>query len=489
MLNMPKVNSIRDKALKGTSFRQIAKEENVDWKTVKKYVHQNDFSPQLPTSDRRSSMLDPYKDRISQWLLEDRERWHKQRHTAKRIFDRLQEEHDYTGSYSTVRRYVREAKDQLKEQKEYGDLVWEKGEAQCDFGEAEFFENGVRVRRSFLVLSFPYSNVAFYQVFRSENSESICQGLQNIFTHIRKVPHRIVFDNAPGIGQRISGVFKENDLFSKFRQHHRFLADFCNPNAGHEKGHVENKVGMIRRNEFVPEPHYTDLEIFNQRELERTDRQLVLTHYKKNRTLGELFAEECLVMQSPNPKVFQAIRMEYRRADKYGKVCVDGPHFYATLPEMGGKNLLLVLSAEKVEIYRPDNNQLLVTHRREYGKIRTDSDNPWATLHYLSRHPKAWENSPLRQVMEPSLREKLDEQSRTIRSRGLKLLDRLRQDMNTQTACEALLHALKADVNHLETSIIFAKRIQDGGIDIEPLPGPDLTAYDFLLQKEESPYV
>ena len=109
MLNMSQINHIKDLAYLGKRISEIAKETQMDRKTVRKYLAQEDFSPKLTEQVKKDSILDPYKESIDEWLRQDQENWPKQRHTAKRVFDRLQRE--FTGfdcSYSTVVRYVRQ---------------------------------------------------------------------------------------------------------------------------------------------------------------------------------------------------------------------------------------------------------------------------------------------------------------------------------------------------------------------------------------------
>ena len=86
---MPQINSIKEMARDGQSVAGIARELSVDEKTVRKYLVQEDFSPRPPNEAARASKLDPHKKLIDTWLEEDQGRWHKQRHTAKRIHDRL----------------------------------------------------------------------------------------------------------------------------------------------------------------------------------------------------------------------------------------------------------------------------------------------------------------------------------------------------------------------------------------------------------------
>ena len=67
-------------------------------------------------------------------LEDDLGRPRKQRHTAKRVFERLRDEYGFDGGYTTVKDYVRENRRQTKEM--FVPLSHPPGHAQCDFGEA-----------------------------------------------------------------------------------------------------------------------------------------------------------------------------------------------------------------------------------------------------------------------------------------------------------------------------------------------------------------
>jgi transposase len=153
---MPQIHGIRELSRDGHSIAEISRKKNVDEKTVRKYLKQDDFSPRPPEKRHRTSRLDPHKQLIDTWLKEDQARWRKQRHTAKRIHERLkQESPGFNCSYNIVQRYVKAVKSQLRSQRASQELVWHPGEAQGDFGEADFIEGGVQVRKKYLILSRP----------------------------------------------------------------------------------------------------------------------------------------------------------------------------------------------------------------------------------------------------------------------------------------------------------------------------------------------
>ena len=318
----------------GQSVAGIARELAIDEKTVRKYLKQEDFSPRPPEEAARPSKLDPHKSLIDTWLEEDQGRWHKQRHTAKRIHDRLKAESPgYDCAYNAVQRYVKDALRAQRALRASQELVWHPGESQCDFGEADFRERGELVRKKYLTLSFPYSNDSYTQVFGGETAECVCQGLKDIFGYLGGVSPVIVFDNATGVGRRVGEVIHEAKLFHRMRAHYGFSVRFCNPESGHEKGNVESKIGYTRRNLFVPEPEFDDVEAYNRELLDLHADKAAEAHYKKLLPIRQLFeADRAALMPLPRMP-FDAVRYEYIKADGYGKVRIDARHHYSTCPE------------------------------------------------------------------------------------------------------------------------------------------------------------
>ena len=111
MLVMEQIETIKELQFRGLSPSEIARKLSVDWKTVVKYMQQECYSPKPPSVRCAESKLDPWKPVIDGWLDEDRKVRYKQRHTAKRVFDRLYEEcPGFTGSYPIVQRYVKQVR-------------------------------------------------------------------------------------------------------------------------------------------------------------------------------------------------------------------------------------------------------------------------------------------------------------------------------------------------------------------------------------------
>ena len=253
--------SIRQLETKGLTHTQIAKELGVSRTTVVKYATR-DYSP-TPTAGRegsRSLVVGEYARKADEWLEADRRMPRKQRHTARRVHERLVDECGFEGSYSSVQRWVKRWRQRHRGEAEgFSELEWAPGSAQVDFGQALAVIAGVERTVHFLVVSFPYSNMRYVAALPGETAECVCHGLNRVFSHTGMVPRVLVFDNATGVGhRRVDGTVTQTRLFSLFCAHYGFETRFCNPYSGWEKGSTENAVGFLRRNLMVIPPEQYD---------------------------------------------------------------------------------------------------------------------------------------------------------------------------------------------------------------------------------------
>lgn len=173
----------------------------------------------------------------------------------------------------------------------------------------------------------------------------VCEGLKSIFRHIGGVPTRIVFDNAAGVGRKTCSEVHTSNLFSSFAAHYGFDFSFCNPYSAHEKGTVENKVGFIRRNLFVPVKSLHNVEHYNKKLMIRSEKLSDKLHWRKNENELQLFMEDGLALTGLPQTAFNVVDHHVCRADKYGKVVVGGPHRYSTDPSFARSKMIVGLSA------------------------------------------------------------------------------------------------------------------------------------------------
>lgn len=484
MISMSVVHSIRSMRKEGCSVAAIARELNVSEPTVRKYLKVRDLSPKPPVKRARPSKIDPWVPLIEQWLAEDRESWSKQRHTATRIHERLVHEHGADVSLSTVNRKVGELKRQFRLERESGflDLSWHEAEAQADFGQTDVWWRGVRTRMRFFVLSFPYSNTAVACLTPGENAECTCAALRGLFERLGGVPRRIVFDNAAGVGhKRKDGGVRYTELFAAFRAHYGFDSTLCNPYSGHEKGNVEAKVGAIRRALFVPVPKAYGYESFNADLFERCMAMADKPHYRRGERESRLF-EHDRAMLLPLPAAgFDPVTYKRMKADKYGAVTLEGRHRYFTGIEHAGRELIVGLRADSVEILDTTGKPIGM-HERAYGDAPTSSDDPVNQLEALVFRANAWPNSKVRDALPDPLRSWLDQQGRIELQGHLRTMLAVSRDTGWRTAIDAMGDVLSATGTLDAASVeLQAARLRAGNEPIVYDEPVDLSEYDIAF--------
>ena len=209
-------------------------------------------------------------------------------------------------------------------------------------------------------------------MFSGQNAECVCQGLRNIFEYCGGVPARIVFDNATGVGRKACSTVRTTEMFAAFSAHYGFDYSFCNPDSGNEKGNVENKVGFIRCNLFVPVPRIGGTDIYNRHPLDRCTRLSERNHWRKGEPEARLFAEDRVAMAGLLENPFDVVRYVRPKADKYGKVRIEGKHLYSSDPALAGTTLIVGLGATDVRIY-DEEGTFVCSHERAYGDAPSDS--------------------------------------------------------------------------------------------------------------------
>jgi transposase len=482
MIGMNQIDQIKELQRQGYGPKEIAARLGIDRKTSSKYMLQEDYSVSVKEQRQLPSKLDRWKPQIEQWLEEDQRMRFKQRHTAKRIHNRLVAEHpgEYMCSYPLVQRYVKQRKERRKESEGYLELVWAPGEAQADFGEADLIEAGVKRTVKYLTMSFPCSNGGYLQTFGGETAECVAQGLLDIFDHIEGVPTRIVFDNASGVGRRIRDRVILAELFLRFKCHYGFSVSFCNPASGHEKGHVENKVGYMRRNFFVPIPVVESLESWNEQLLALAEKDFKRPHYKKGLEIAELFKEERRHLGPLPAKPFSVERFSRVHTDGYGKFCIDGRHWYSSCPEFASRELTVGIKAHSIVVYR-ESGEVFCTHRRAYGESRSDTSDYLTSLETLVKKPGAWLNSALRAGVNEPTREALDALDRTDLRRVLAVLAKSVVTFGFDIAVASLDEALRRGALDAFSLQAVSARLAFHGLQTPAEAGPDLGAYDRVL--------
>src|SRR5919205_2046395 len=171
------------------SQREAARRFGIHRNTVRKMLA---FS--VPPGYRRAKpplrpKLGAFTAIIDQILAADRSAPPKQRHTAKRIFDRLRAEHGYAGSYTSVKAYVHEHRARAQEM--FVPLAHSPGHAQADFGEAVAVVGGIMEKNHLFFLRLPHSDAGFLKAYPAERIEAFLDGHNAAFAFLGGVPQSI----------------------------------------------------------------------------------------------------------------------------------------------------------------------------------------------------------------------------------------------------------------------------------------------------------
>lgn len=251
----------------GVSKRQILRETGLHWITLEKILANSQPPGYRMKELRQKGKLGPYVNFIRQILAQDKQVPKKQRHTAKRIFERLQGE-GYTGGYTVVKEAVNEIKRTGGEV--YMPLVHRPGDAQVDYFHALANVGGVLQKVAIFLMALPYSDAFFMMCVPRECTESFWEGHVRAFAFFGGVPTRISYDNSKIAVRAIIGVHRRQltDGFLQLASHYLFDHHFCTVRRGNEKGVVEGTGGYARRNFLVPVPQVADFDALNAHLLE-----------------------------------------------------------------------------------------------------------------------------------------------------------------------------------------------------------------------------
>ena len=339
---------------------------------------------------KRGSKLDPFKPAIDAMLRTDLDAPRKQRHTVKRIYDRLIDEHAMTDvSYRRVRDYVAERKPQIRVEAGHtptqvfiAQTHKPGAEAEVDFGEVAIRLRGELVTVYLFAFRMSFSGKAVHRAFISGGFEAFFEGHVHAFEVLGGIPYgKVRYDNLKAAVSRVLGFARyrqEADRWLGFRETWGIEPFYCQPGieGAHEKGGVEGDVGWFRRNHMVPVPDVGSLDELNHMidewDLADDFRRIGLRPY----TVGEHFAVEKPLLKPLPCERCETGRWFHPRVDRFSQVTVQANR-YSVPVRLIGRQLRALLPANRIEIY--DSTRLVARHERFMGKggSRLDLD------HYL----------------------------------------------------------------------------------------------------------
>lgn len=358
---------IRQRYLAGESQRSIAKALHISRNTVSKYCKGAAVPWERKKADRMPVTLTVDTVSFIRKCLEEDETEgvYKQRHTAKRIYDRLVEERDFIGGESTVRGKVREFKGSIP--KVFVPLAFSPGEAmQVDWGEAVIYIEGVKEKINLFCSRLCYSCAPLVFAYRHQNEESFLEAFVRAFDRLDGTPEKVIFDNAKvAVKDGFGAHARKQAGYTALSAHYGFDALFCNPRQGHEKGLVEGLVGWARRNILVPIPRVSNLSELNDIIAERCQAYGSHCIQGRERKVGEMLREEQSALRPLPLYPFETARCTSARVNAFSTVRFR-TNDYSVPVKYAGRVVGVKGYAEKIEIY--SDGELIASHERNFGK-------------------------------------------------------------------------------------------------------------------------
>ncbi len=344
-------------------------------------------------------VLDKYLTVIDGWLMSDKNSPKKQRHTARRVYNRLVEEQGYQGSEPTVRRYVRFAKMTLGIDTPGAFIPCdpEAGhDGEADWGTATALLAGERVHLKFFCMRSKYSGKHFVRFYFCERQQAFFDAHIHAFSFFGGIFPVLIYDNlTTAVNTVLRGRDRiEQEGFGKFKAYYSFEARFCNPDSGNEKGGVEGLVGFARRNYMVPVPEAASLEELNEKVFRQCASYGNHKMAGRDRTVNELYEEEKTHLLALPETVFSNVKTSAGRSDKYATVIVD-KNRYSVPSRYAGFRVKALHYADRVEIFI--GAKRVATHERSYGNNKWIL-NPDHYLELIQQRPMAFNSArPIRQ--------------------------------------------------------------------------------------------
>jgi transposase len=363
--------------IEGHSRREAARVFGLSRDTVAKmcrYSAPPGYVRSRPPEKPKLGALVPVIDTI---LEADRTGPPKQQHTAKRIFERLRDEHGYAGGYTVVKDYVRRQK--VRSRETFVPLAHPPGHAQVDFGEAIGVIGGVRQKIHFFCMDLPQSDACFVKAYPRETTEAFLDGHVAAFAFFGGVPLSILYDNTKIAVAKICGDGKRERTraFTELVSHYLFQDRFGRPGKGNDKGKVEGLVKFSRSNFMVPIPVAPSFEALNARLAKCCGERQGERAGRHADTIGERLTADVASLQSLPAAPFEPCEKRIARVSSTALVRYRANDY--SVPTSYGFQAVLVKGFVAEVVILCDGVQI-ARHPRAYGQGVFVYD----PLHYLA---------------------------------------------------------------------------------------------------------
>jgi transposase len=376
--------------IEGLSKRAAARRFGIDPKTVAKMMSFSVPPGYVRTKPPVRPKLDAFTAIIDKILADDRSRPKKQQHTSKRIFERLRDEHGFTGGITIVKDYV--AGVQQRAQEMFVPLVHPPGHAQADFGEALAVIGGVERKIHYFAFDLPHSDANFVVAYPAETTEAFCDGHVQAFAFFGSlaepgplgssgagVPQSILYDNTKIAVAKILGDGKRQRtrVFTELQSHYLFRDRFGRPAKGNDKGKVEGLVGYARRNFMVPVPVFDTFAALNAHLANSCRKRLGEVLRGETETIGVRLQRDLAAFRQPLPPSYDACEKLGTRVSSLSLVRYRLNDY--SVPTSYGHAQVLVRGYVH-EVVISSGTEIIARHPRSYER----EDFVFDPLHYLA---------------------------------------------------------------------------------------------------------
>lgn len=363
----------RDRDREGLSLHALARRHGVHRRTVRQALESALPPARKRPQGRPAPKLGLYRALIDSWLVADREAPRKQRHSARRVWERLRDEHGVEVSERQVRRYVRERRRAL------GELVDEAfvplchepaAEAEVDWGEAEVVIAGVRRDVHLFLMRACFSGGCFVQAFTRATQQAFLEAHVEAFEFFGGAFELVRYDN---LRSAVAKVLKgrrrvESDHFVALRSHYLYESSFTRTGkqGAHEKGGVEGEVGRFRRAHLVPVPEVASLRELNNRLAAACVADLGRTIRGRRETVGQALGREVDLLRALPAEPFDAAETASPRVDQKALVTVR-QNQYSVPVSLAGLRVAARIGAREIALFH--DGREVARHPRLDGRF------------------------------------------------------------------------------------------------------------------------
>ena len=366
----------RDHRGEGLSVRALAVRHGVHRRTVRQALA--DATPPPRRSPARTRpVLGAYEATVRGWLAADRDVPRKQRHTARRIWQRLVEEEGARVGQSSVRSLVASIRAETGSGQSVVTVPQTHpvgAEAEVDFGEFVAVIAGELMKVWMFVMRLSHSGRAVHVAYANQAQESFLDGHVRAFTAFGGIPTGMIrYDNlTPAVVRVLLGRDRwQNPRFIALRSHYEYESFFCLPGlaGAHEKGGVEGEIGRFRRRHLTPIPHVGSLAALNAALTAADARDDARRIAARTETVGAAFEREQVVLNPLPGSVFDVSQALSCRVDTKARICVR-QSYYSVPARLAGRRVNARLGADQIVV--ACDGVTVATHTRSLHKGSED---------------------------------------------------------------------------------------------------------------------